>query len=728
MLSQLAFKLLDDGRDSANEMASKNSKLAEDLVAWLQEIKAEFDDALTEIEEVQVIGYLARKLQGPFDIDYNNLIGVLRLIRANALGEAREFLVTIDKDTALADEAEHQMGLYSRYQQVHADHGLAAQFLANILFEKHYNARAALVRAVLNDNLDEAKQVCQTVPGLPETLIDRILALQSQTEKERHEVWQNGGLHVIGSERHESRRIDNQLRGRAGRQGDPGSSRFFLSLEDELMRRFGGERLKNWMGKGMMAQIPDDMPLEFGVLDRLIENAQERVEGFNFDIRKNVVEYDDVMNRQRKAIYGQRQAILLGEADPDEMIDAAFETAVAELVDNYTLNYEGFVQEEIERVLIEFTTESTDTTNIAAVVSRLRGLLPDIDQLDRDELATLNSDRLIQRLMALVHENKERHYNRFQLLQAMGRFLPLLPPIPNLGLLAGRRSGQLQAKETIRRNFLKEIESFYNEFLVAQANLEGEERQTIWENGKNGLDKAFAQFNVEGLSAKSAPARQARFKKNANEALRAFLLDNLSALDSNQLVDALSLYIQEQQNKWQKHIGDEEFENFKRLLILDAIDREWRDYLTAVDDLRREIGLEAVGQKDPKVQYKLRSAEMFRDMRNNIDKDIVDRFFKQVAQHDAFIKRQQQEVAYKEQARDAGFTAVKRQKGKGVELRRDMPKTGRNDLCPCGSGKKYKNCHMREDLKASNGQTNQPAKAATQVQSNKKRKKKKRRR
>jgi preprotein translocase subunit SecA len=143
-------------------------------------------------------------------------------------------------------------------------------------------------------------------------------------------------------------------------------------------------------------------------------------------------------------------------------------------------------------------------------------------------------------------------------------------------------------------------------------------------------------------------------------------------------------------------------------LLLDAIDREWRDYLTAMDDLRREIGLEAVGQRDPKVQYKIRSAEMFADMRHNIEKNVVNRFFHQIATHQAFIQQQEADVAYQLQAREAGYQVVQREKGKGVELRRDMPKVGRNDLCPCGSGKKYKNCHMRQDRavagKAANGQ------------------------
>ncbi|MCP5094074.1 MAG: hypothetical protein GY943_00825, partial [Chloroflexi bacterium] len=305
LLNQLAFRLLDEGAVPAREFANKHPKLREDLVDWLLEVKQTHDEAQSEIEEVQVIGYLAQMLQEPYQIDYNDLTAVLRYVRAGAIGEAREYLENMGRDSTLADDALRLWQLHTRYQQVQGDNGLAAQFLAEIVFEKHYNARAALIRAVLGGESEEAKQLVKTVPALSAKLIDKIEALLKQTETEQKEVWDLGGLHVIGSERHESRRIDNQLRGRAARQGDPGSSRFFLSLEDDLMKRFGGERLKSWMNKGIMSSIPEDMPLEFGVVDRLIENAQERVEGYNFDIRKNIVEYDDVMNKQRQAIYDQ---------------------------------------------------------------------------------------------------------------------------------------------------------------------------------------------------------------------------------------------------------------------------------------------------------------------------------------------------------------------------------------------------------------------------------------
>ena len=126
-------------------------------------------------------------------------------------------------------------------------------------------------------------------------------------EADRAKVLAAGGLHVLGTERHEARRIDNQLRGRSGRQGDPGSSRFFISLEDDLMRRFGGQSVANIMDR---LRIDEDMPIEHGLVSKAIESAQMRVEGYNFDIRKHVLEYDDVVNKQREVIYTQRRQIL----------------------------------------------------------------------------------------------------------------------------------------------------------------------------------------------------------------------------------------------------------------------------------------------------------------------------------------------------------------------------------------------------------------------------------
>jgi len=154
---------------------------------------------------------------------------------------------------------------------------------------------------------------------------------KEMTEKEKEEVIQKGGLHIIGTERHEARRIDNQLRGRSGRQGDPGTSRFYISLEDDLMRLFGSDRL---MGIVNTLGLEEDQPIEHKMLSGAIENAQKRVEGKNFDIRKNVLQYDDVMNQQRELIYGQRKKVLNGENLKDYYL-SMIESIADRIVDAY---------------------------------------------------------------------------------------------------------------------------------------------------------------------------------------------------------------------------------------------------------------------------------------------------------------------------------------------------------------------------------------------------------
>ncbi len=145
--------------------------------------------------------------------------------------------------------------------------------------------------------------------------------LQNEWEKDHQEVVKLGGLHVIGSERHESRRIDNQLRGRSGRQGDPGSSRFYVSLEDDIMRLFGGDQVARLM---TVFKLPEDVPLEHAMVSRAIEQAQVKVEGFHFDSRKHLVEYDDVLNKQREIVYRRRRKILEGESQRESILEKIF--------------------------------------------------------------------------------------------------------------------------------------------------------------------------------------------------------------------------------------------------------------------------------------------------------------------------------------------------------------------------------------------------------------------
>jgi preprotein translocase subunit SecA len=151
------------------------------------------------------------------------------------------------------------------------------------------------------------------------------------TTTEHEEVVKLGGLHVIGTERHESRRIDNQLRGRAGRQGDPGSTKFFLSLEDNLLRIFGGDRVAQLM---KVFNVEEDMPIESGMLTRSLEGAQKKVETYYYDIRKQVFEYDEVMNNQRRAIYAERRRVLEGQ-DLKEQVVTYAERTMDDIVDAY---------------------------------------------------------------------------------------------------------------------------------------------------------------------------------------------------------------------------------------------------------------------------------------------------------------------------------------------------------------------------------------------------------
>src|SRR5204863_447785 len=159
----------------------------------------------------------------------------------------------------------------------------------------------------------------------PKANYDRIYQhFKAITDSEHDQVVALGGLHIVGTERHEARRIDNQLRGRAGRQGDPGSSRFYLSLQDDLMRIFGSDRISGLMQRMGMEE---GVPIEAGMVSRAIERAQKQVEGRNFEARKHLLEYDDVMNKQRESIYTLRRSILEGREGKDYILNAADEIA-----------------------------------------------------------------------------------------------------------------------------------------------------------------------------------------------------------------------------------------------------------------------------------------------------------------------------------------------------------------------------------------------------------------
>ncbi|NCU44521.1 preprotein translocase subunit SecA, partial [Candidatus Falkowbacteria bacterium] len=239
--------------------------------------------------------------------------------------------------------------------------------------------------------------------------VDIILGGNPPEGDEQAKVLELGGLHVIGTERHEARRIDNQLRGRAGRQGDSGSSQFYISTDDDLMRIFGGDRLKKMMST---LKLPEDMPIENGLVSKSIESAQKRVEGNNFDLRKHLVEYDDVINKHRESIYRRRRQILqLSEAEPNIEVSEQLATSLSNLVLE-------MMDAEIEQVISFHTQgENSDEWNIkeiSQVMSTIIDVQPvdlagDLVKLGESSTAKIDKiayrDTLIEYLLDLVHRS-----------------------------------------------------------------------------------------------------------------------------------------------------------------------------------------------------------------------------------------------------------------------------------------------------------------------------------
>ena len=236
------------------------------------------------------------------------------------------------------------------------------------------------------------KQILYREENLPEARkLEIFEEIRRDCEKNKQEVVAAGGLHILGTERHESRRIDNQLRGRAGRQGDAGSSRFYLSLEDDLMRIFASERVSQLMLK---LGMEEGVPIEHGMVTRAIANAQKKVEAHNFEIRKQLLEYDDVMNKQREVIYQHRHAVLAGENLKADLLDM-----MADIIDSAMAIY----------CPAEQYPEEWDMAGLVEMMHGQFGL--DITQGKQDQgdsLRDLGRDALIEDLKKLVHDGYER--------------------------------------------------------------------------------------------------------------------------------------------------------------------------------------------------------------------------------------------------------------------------------------------------------------------------------
>lgn len=407
-------------------------------------------------------------------------------------------------------------------------------------------------------------------------------------------VKEAGGLAIIGTERHESRRVDRQLRGRAGRQGDPGSSQFYVSLEDDLMRMFGSERIASLMDK--LGYKEGDV-IQHSMISNSIQRAQKKVEENNFGIRKRLLEYDDVMNHQRNAVYKRRNHALLGERLALD-IDTAFTSLAESLIISFREqeDFDGFKM----ACIINF---GLDTT------------------MSEDEFKKGDLNSLIDTIYAEASQKYNQHKE-------------------------GLQKQALPVFRDIRTNQGAHIENV----------------QVPYSDGRKQI----------------------------------FVLTNL--------------------NKTLQSEGKELTHALERTITLAVIDDAWKEHLRAMDDLKQSVQTAYLEQKDPLVIYKMEAYKLFEGMNSEVNKDIVSFLCQStipVQQENASLKEGRQQKtdmsrmkANKDDVDNAGqdYAANERDKfdpGGGdepvkTEPIRVAPRIGRNDPCPCGSGKKYKQCHGRE--------------------------------
>ncbi len=397
-----------------------------------------------------------------------------------------------------------------------------------------------------------------------------------------------GGLYVIGSERHESRRIDNQLRGRSGRQGDAGESKFFVSFEDDLMRIFGGDRMKLIMEQ---VGLDDDMEISVGMIGKSIENAQKKVEASNYDVRKRLVEYDDVLNQQREIIYTLRRKILEVEMPKDVKLSEKDMKSDLRLVKDSDI-------ERVQDGLDGFALNRKNTWNISG--------------LDDFNYPFSALDKWILK--------KSWEYVDF--------------------LTASALADDMKIDNVEERRLYLEISNLLTE-------------------------------DLEGVAL-----RELGYKDSISMFRELYLLDDIGRTkELKRLVLAcfvIHIY----------SMGMNAMQELSKYLILQSFDNFWMDHLDTMTDLREGISLRNLAQKDPLVEYKNEGFQMFDEMLAKVDNFVITRFFKVrlVSNNTAAPQR----TSSSEDNRP-GKVAKQKTIHKGR-------KVGRNDPCPCGSGKKYKKC------------------------------------
>jgi preprotein translocase subunit SecA len=397
-----------------------------------------------------------------------------------------------------------------------------------------------------------------------------------------------GGLYVIGSERHESRRIDNQLRGRSGRQGDPGESKFYVSFQDELMRLFGGDKMQMVMTQ---VGLDDDTPISMGILGRTIENAQKSVESHNYDIRKRLVEYDDVLNQQRGLLYGLRKKVL-----------------------------------EASEVKIEDHNSKDDEEVLIGVAEKIGELQDQLDRFALTRKETWNID-LLEKLSY--------------------KFNPL--------------------EVWMLKKELEHIELLFSSQTSDDSKVDNIEERKLYIEIKNLLTDEIFEKAAKSLGYKDSIEL---FRK----------LDELKTLSEKQDILKKILFI-----SFMNHIqsiGSQPTKGLCQILILQSIDRFWMEHLDTMSDLREGISLRNLAQRDPLVEYKNEGFALFDQMLSDIDNSVVTRFFKvRLVQKDNTPQQQNTNNQDNRPGKTGKVKTIKKNK-----------KVGRNDPCPCGSGKKYKKC------------------------------------
>jgi len=283
---------------------------------------------------------------------------------------------------------------------------LARQLLEREGFERYDTDTELFIKAIMMKRPDEARQHAEKLEGLPQDIIPRLENIRDEAAKDHVKVVEAGGLHIIGTERHESRRIDNQLRGRSGRQGDPGSSRFYVSFEDDLMRLFASERVLGMMDR---LGMDDSQPIEARMVTGAIERAQKRVEDRNFGIRKQLLDYDNVMSKQREVVYAQRRDILLGHDISEDVQDM-----IAEYVDSQVQRYVNAALEPEEQ-------------DIGALRTAILEAAPQLEGFDFEKLRGQDPDDATQLLVPELEKAYRAREEELgaELLRELERFIVL---------------------------------------------------------------------------------------------------------------------------------------------------------------------------------------------------------------------------------------------------------------------------------------------------------------